>query len=882
MNKFIFNRTFNNVGNQYATSGSTAATLSNLHTVPVSTSNALVSLNTNQAGSAVISALQTAHAIFEAVGKKVPYVGACLSGTSLLVNIDSLVSEIEKKEVTAGSVVQVAADLAALGAAVAFVGGPTGILLGVALTGASAALTVLSMHPGSEVILFDLNDDPGQANGLTVAELRAIDEYMKATFLGMEGLDNLDYPGSRISQVVNSSTRAAVNWVRPRDPLVLDLDGGGITTSGINASRPILFDQNGDGIKTGSGWIGAGEAMVVRDLDGNGVIDSGRELFGDGTVLTNGARAGQTAVTGFEALADLDSNGDGRFDAQDAHFAEVKLWQDKNQDGISQSDELHTFDELGVQSINVSGTACNTNLGGGNTQTATGSFARTDGTNGHVGNLLLANNNFFREFRDKAGSASVPVNVPQVQGSGLVRDLHDAMALGTPQAAALQASVEAFVAGTTREAQMAELDKLIQGWGATSAMATPRHSAIEAFAQANPDLYARIVALERFNGGAILERWLINTGSVAAPIFELRFAPEQQALLEQAYRALRHSVYGALAMQTRLKPYLDSVELAVDANGVRFDVSKLIAMFNSSKGTPSEITVLGDLRDLVRYAGPTLAAFGFDGSEFFVQWLDRLDAAFYARHADFFRPKNLKNDEEGFFGSVDADTIWTRERDDWVWGGLGNDTIHAGRGNDHLFGGAGNDYLDGGEDDDTLYGGTGDDRLDGGSGDDTLIGGEGDDTLVDHYGNNTIDGGLGNDRLDGGYGNNTFVFRRGDGWDSIAGAWYEGVRNSKLQFQEGIDASDVVVMRNGDDLVLNIRGTNDWVTVKNYFYTHNGIHAWSPVQSVEFSDGTQWNMEAIGAQLVQAAAAMRAPASGQTALWQYSTANNQPTLASVH
>jgi hypothetical protein len=184
-----------------------------------------------------------------------------------------------------------------------------------------------------------------------------------------------------ISQSCNRYTTDALNWVPPRrDPLVLDLDGGGITTSGINAAAPILFDQDGDGTLTATGWIGAGEAIVVRDLNGNGTIDSGRELFGDNTILATGPNAGQTAANGFEALAnlDMDANGvaDGKFDSNDVAYASVKLWKDLNQDGTSQAGELFTFDQLGVASINVSGTA----------QLA--------------GSLLLANNNFYRQFTD--------------------------------------------------------------------------------------------------------------------------------------------------------------------------------------------------------------------------------------------------------------------------------------------------------------------------------------------------------------------------------------------------------------------------------------------------------------------------------------------------
>jgi murein DD-endopeptidase MepM/ murein hydrolase activator NlpD len=40
-----------------------------------------------------------------------------------------------------------------------------------------------------------------------------------------------------------------------RDPLTLDLDGNGLDTTGINTTNPILFDHDGDGIKTATGWV---------------------------------------------------------------------------------------------------------------------------------------------------------------------------------------------------------------------------------------------------------------------------------------------------------------------------------------------------------------------------------------------------------------------------------------------------------------------------------------------------------------------------------------------------------------------------------------------------------------------------------------------------
>jgi len=227
-----------------------------------------------------------------------------------------------------------------------------------------------------------------------------------------------------ISTAVGSLFTSATTPPR-RDPLAIDLDGDGIETVGANANNPILFDHNGDGIKTGTGWVKSDDGLLVMDRNGNGSIDTGSELFGADTTLSTGSKA----ADGFAALSDVDSNHDGAIDANDANdaqFADLKVWRDLNQDGVSQAGELFTLGDLGIASISIATTTATVNLGNGNTQTATSGFTRTDGTTGTVANLNLASDTFHREYVTPVAIGAAAALLRDMQGSGRVRDMREA------------------------------------------------------------------------------------------------------------------------------------------------------------------------------------------------------------------------------------------------------------------------------------------------------------------------------------------------------------------------------------------------------------------------------------------------------------------------
>jgi hypothetical protein len=113
--------------------------------------------------------------------------------------------------------------------------------------------------------------------------------------------------------------------------------------------------------------------LLVLDRNGNGRIDDGGELFG------NHSGSGPGWANGFAALAEFDSNLDGRIDASDAAFASLRVWKDANSNGLTDEGELLTLQQAGVGSLSLSYTSGWAVDAQGNSYLQLGSYTTTQG-----------------------------------------------------------------------------------------------------------------------------------------------------------------------------------------------------------------------------------------------------------------------------------------------------------------------------------------------------------------------------------------------------------------------------------------------------------------------------------------------------------------------
>lgn len=624
------------------------------------------------------------------------------------------------------------------------------------------------------------------------------------------------------------------------DPLALDLNGDGrvSTRADGNLVGP-MFDFDADGYRTATGWIAPEDGLLVRDLNGNGVIDSGAELFGDQTVMRNGS----TAATGFQALADLDENSDGVVNVTDAAFASLRIWQDINQNGVTDAGEMMTLEQLGITSLSVVHSTESTMVAGGQ-RTGAGSFIRTDAE----GNSVTGTMQEF-DFDSDAinGQQSAPVDIPaslsditvNLPGVGRLRPLLEACALSP----ALASLVRQFSTAATATAQKALLPDMLLEWARTvpgfseEAVLAYADGAVEDPNSTNVIMLRPnevMLPVKPFELDPALSRIVrigaALTGLPSNAVDFVAWANHNVRIYEQIYQAFEMQVYTQLASQTRLSSYFDLVQITFSEENldIVFDFGALNVELVDRYAADSLNAIL-DLSDFLKSRGRLLVENGWQQAEMMLRdWLaaaegdNAMQSVLMA--ADILLAEDAISGTATLAGTISNDVLVGRNQSGGVReilkGGDGDDMLLAGDGEDTLEGGTGNDWLGGGDGADTLAGGDGSDSLHGGIGSDSLNGGAGDDVLYGDEGNDALAGDAGNDSLYGGIGSDQLYGENGN--DRLLG----GEGNDNLNAGDGDDVlsggagDDYLYGGNGEDVYLFGRGDGHDV-LNNYGYQQN-------------------------------------------------------------
>ncbi len=673
------------------------------------------------------------------------------------------------------------------------------------------------------------------------------------------------------------------------DPLILDLDGDGFNVEKKEFGANFDLDKNGFAEKIN--WTKK-DGFLCLDLNGNGAIDDGGELFGDQTLLADGTKA----KNGFEALAQYDSNGDGVIDANDEIFDSLRVWVDADGNGISGEGEMKTLAELGITSINLGYENVNAETGTEATIGNTATFTREDGTTSGIGELWVSSDLFDTVDRLDIEIPDEIAALPDVKSIGNVYSLRNAMALD--ETGELKELVESFISEEDADKRIAITEQILFFIsGAKNIAANSRGSYIDA---------RQLAVIEAMLGEKYVGTTGSNPHSDAAP------------MLKSAYQDLLNMYFNELNAQTFIKDYAALLRYTENGDGTKTlnaDLVNCILEYQLENGDENAKKMLKEVARYVQY----LDNGGINGINAFIMNYAAISVEYAAEIAKVMPNSYVSDGENPLDGTSNGDFLIGSNNNDILYGNSGADTLIGGKGDDILYGGRDNDTyifnLGDGNDiiedyvptssnskadkvifgegisaDDIKVERSGNDMIvrysendsitlinqysnayywvenfefaDGtkrtindllnvaqtihgngkiedytsgyGNKNNTLVGSDGADELYGYEGTDTLIGGKGDDILYGGRDNDTYIFNPWDGNDIIED-YVLNTSNSKADkviFGEDISAEDIVFSRQGNNLVISYGSGGDTVTVQNQYYS-----SYYEIERFETSDG---------------------------------------------
>lgn len=599
------------------------------------------------------------------------------------------------------------------------------------------------------------------------------------------------------------------------DPLVFDLDGDGLELLGRTDRR--VFDVDGDGYGERTGWLQRDDGLLVVDTNSDGAITQD-ELFGGPT------------ESGFSELATYDTNLDGKVDASDTGFADLKIWQDADEDTVTDEGELKSLTELGIVSVSVNGTPSGATIAG-NTVAATATFTRADNSTGQVGDVSFKIDNRQTTWLGDDAVSTEAATLPEVKGYGTLTDLRVAMTLDPDLVDVVETAIPTLTS-LDLEALRAAAKPILLAWAEASPVGgapgtLQPHDDIPVFTETvNGQLKVTDFAYEKTDGSGTY--WVVGSGRPILDENDLPIARPTlaQILADHSEEGEWSSFDGELVgfMERYVGAPLNLDSEPVSGSGAAADLNEIIDGIYSAlnliavrlavqgplaatfEGITYDAELDGFVANDARGMVPTFEnifeeadALGAGALDRLEEWRPILEVVL----GDFHRDGDLNNSRGSLFANIVAAyesvgmDVDIKDVADVL--GVPAETIVAGSAS-----------LTGTEDGDIIYIAAGDQTAAGGGGSDTyVVGRDAGDVLID---------------------------------DEEASSH----KNDFLRFAD-VASADVTATREGIDLVLTVAGTDTVIRVKDHFDGRlpnvlfgGDLSASEGVDEIAFADGTNW------------------------------------------